>query len=1034
MQYSELHCITNFTFLRGASHPHELVTMASNLGYRALAITDECSLAGVVKAHVATFNRNIKLIIGSEFKIDSHKVIVLVTNRNSYSKLSSLITLARRRSKKGSYQIKWSDLKFNNDGLLIIWLPCGDFKKDQLIISQLHDWFERRLWIGFHNLLNGTETSHLSYLQKLSLLWKVNVVACGDVHMHKKDRQPLQDVLTAIKQKCSIMELGKSRYPNSERYLRKIEYLKNIYPEELMRETINISNLCNFSLNELRYEYPIEVVPKNLTSKEYLSFLVHQGAKKRWPSRIPKKILSQINHELNIIYELNYETYFLTVYDIVSFAHQNNIFCQGRGSAANSVVCYCLFITEVSPEQISLLFERFISKERNEPPDIDIDFEHERREEVIQYIYKRYTRERAALAATVITYKPRSAIKDVGKALGLDINFIESISQSLAWWDRKKDLERKFTEFNSNENLSFKNSNLIQHFYYLMQQILGFPRHLSQHVGGFIITRGPTSEIVPIENATMTNRTVIQWDKEDIESLGLLKIDILALGMLTAIHRCIDLVKNNYSKDISIQKIPKNDDATYSMLCNADSIGVFQVESRAQMTMLPRLKPRSFYDLVIEIAIVRPGPIQGGMVHPYLRRRQGLEEVSYPDKKIKEVLECTLGIPVFQEQVIRLAMVAAGFSGGEADQLRRAMASWSNKYNSKNQLALFEEKLTEGMLKNGYNLNFAKNLFKQIQGFGVYGFPESHSASFALLAYASAWLKCHYPAAFYCSLMNSQPMGFYSISQLTQDAKRHDIEVRPIDVNYSSWEHTLEKSSEYSLSRKYNFSIRLGFRIIKGLSKMDSLKIKNCNQKFENINDFHNKTNLSKAKLSLLSSAGALDSINKDRRITQWHSLSLKKDQLSLCNKTDEVNLPSLNLIDKMWGDYDLTGLTLGEHPMSLFRKYIGLFKNCKRNCDLSHLNHKQEILIAGIVTGRQRPGTASGVIFITLEDETGNSNVVVWKNIQERFREALLKSQFLLVQGVLEKEGDVVHIIANQLKNLNNEVRKLNVRARNFK
>lgn len=1033
MQYSELHCITNFTFLRGASHPYELVNTASKLGYKALAITDECSLSGIVKAHVAASKKNLQLIIGSEFKIESHKIIILVTNRDSYSKLSSLITLARRRSKKGKYQIRWSDLRFNNDGLLILWIPCGNLTKDTLIASHLHEWFDQRLWIAFHNVLSGNETCRLSYLQNLSIPWKIQIVACGDIHMHRKNRQLLQDTLTAIREGCSLMELGKFRYPNCERYLRKINYLKEIYPPELINETTKISRLCRFSLNELHYEYPLEVIPKNLTSKEYLHFLVNNGARKRWPSGVSKKIINQINYELNVINELNYESYFLTVYDIVSFAHQNNIFCQGRGSAANSVVCYCLFITEVSPEHISLLFERFISKERNEPPDIDIDFEHERREEVIQYIYKRYTRERAAIAATVITYKPRSAIKDVGKAFGFNLNFIESISKSLAWWDRKSDLEKKFVEYNQYDNLSIKNSKNIEYFYDLIKQILGFPRHLSQHVGGFIITRGPTSELVPVENASMPDRTVIQWDKEDIESLGLLKIDILALGMLTAIHRCLDLINNNYSKNLSIQKIPKNDKSTYDMLCSADSVGVFQVESRAQMTMLPRLQPRSFYDLVIEIAIVRPGPIQGGMVHPYLKRRQGLESVSYPSNEIKDVLECTLGIPVFQEQVIRLAMVAAGFSGGEADQLRRAMASWSNKYNSKNQLAMFEEKLTRGMLKNGYDLEFARNLFKQIQGFGVYGFPESHSASFALLAYASAWLKCHYPAAFYCSIMNSQPMGFYSVSQLIQDAKRHNIKIKSIDINHSSWEHSLENSISYNSKQKYDISIRLGFCIIKGFSNKDSSKITTSSRPFKDIDDFYKKTDLSKTNLNLLSSAGAFNSISKNRRDAQWHSLGLQKNQLLLRN-SNNVNFPCQSEFHKMWEDYNITGLTLGEHPMSLIRKESKAFKMCKRNSDLEYLNQKQEILIAGIVTGRQRPGTASGVIFLTLEDETGNSNIIIWKNIQEKFREALLRSQFLMVKGFVEKEGIVIHIVATELINLNDRIKELNIKARNFK
>ncbi|MDA9584135.1 error-prone DNA polymerase, partial [Porticoccaceae bacterium] len=702
-------------------HPQELVNTASSLDYQALAITDECSLAGVVKAHVAALDCGLPLIIGSEFQIDGHKIIALVTNRQSYSELSGLITLARRRSKKGEYRLEWQDLECNLNNALVIWIPCGNSETDNAIGQQLSTWFSGRLWLGIEHLLDGNESTQYYYFRNLAAMWEIPMVACGDVHMHVKERQNLQDTLTAIHHNCSVMELGKRRFANAERRLRSLSYLKKLYPPALLAETIVIAKRCQFSLEELRYEYPSEVVPDHLTPAEQLRYLVDEGVKLRWPDQPSAVVIAQINYELKVIAELGYESYFLTVHDIVAFARSRNILCQGRGSAANSVVCYCLFITEVSPDQISLLFERFISKERNEPPDIDVDFEHERREEVIQYIYKRYSRERAAIAATVITYKPRSAVRDVGKALGLDPLFIEQLSQSLSWWDRRADLEKQFNEQNSESGSSSTDKRLVDHFYQLLQEIMGFPRHLSQHVGGFIITRSPTSTLVPIENASMPERTVIQWDKTDIEALGLLKIDILALGMLTAIHRCFDLIQNQQGVQLSMQSIPKDDTATYDMLCKADSVGVFQIESRAQMAMLPRLKPRCFYDLVIEIAIVRPGPIQGGMVHPYLKRRQGLEVANYPSPEIKAVLERTLGIPVFQEQVIRLAMVAAGFSGGEADQLRRAMASWSSKGGGNNQLSKFEQKLTDGMLKQGYSLDFAQRLFRQIQGFGVYG-------------------------------------------------------------------------------------------------------------------------------------------------------------------------------------------------------------------------------------------------------------------------------------------------------------------------
>lgn len=1034
MQYAELHCVSNFTFLRGASHPQELVNTASSLGYQALAITDECSLAGVVKAHVVALDCRLPLIIGSEFQIDGHKIIALVTNRQSYSELSGLITLARRRSKKGEYRLEWQDLECNLNNALVIWIPCGNSETDNAIGQQLSTWFSGRLWLGIEHLLDGNESTQYYYFRNLAAMWEIPMVACGDVHMHVKERQNLQDTLTAIHHNCSVMELGKRRFANAERRLRSLSYLKKLYPPALLAETIVIAKRCQFSLEELRYEYPSEVVPDHLTPAEQLRYLVDEGVKLRWPDQPSAVVIAQINYELKVIAELGYESYFLTVHDIVAFARSRNILCQGRGSAANSVVCYCLFITEVSPDQISLLFERFISKERNEPPDIDVDFEHERREEVIQYIYKRYSRERAAIAATVITYKPRSAVRDVGKALGLDPLFIEQLSQSLSWWDRRADLEKQFNEQNSESGSSSTDKRLVDHFYQLLQEIMGFPRHLSQHVGGFIITRSPTSTLVPIENASMPERTVIQWDKTDIEALGLLKIDILALGMLTAIHRCFDLIQNQQGVQLSMQSIPKDDTTTYDMLCKADSVGVFQIESRAQMAMLPRLKPRCFYDLVIEIAIVRPGPIQGGMVHPYLKRRQGLEVANYPSPEIKTVLERTLGIPVFQEQVIRLAMVAAGFSGGEADQLRRAMASWSSKGGGNNQLSKFEQKLTDGMLKQGYSLDFAQRLFRQIQGFGVYGFPESHSASFALLAYVSAWLKCHYPAAFCCAIMNSQPMGFYSPSQLIQDAQRHNIKIRPIDVNHSFWDHSLESDDDIRNSDKP--MIRLGLRIIKGFSKRSALRIIKTKKPFTTLNDLAIRTGLSKADLSLLSRAGALQSITYHRRQAHWQTLAFNNETPLLNNIGTESNitLEAPTESDDVYADYNNNGLSLGRHPMSILREQFPFFQRCKRHRDLAEMGHQRFVRMAGIVTGKQRPGTASGVVFLTLEDETGNSNIVIWKSVQERCRQALLKAQLLMVKGVIETDGAVVHVIAQELTDCSELLYQTNIRSRNFR
>lgn len=1029
MDYAELHCVSNFTFLRGASHPQELVQASFELGYKALAITDECSLAGVVKAHVAAQNCGLPLIIGSEFQLDSQRLIALVTNRQAYAELSALITLARRRSSKGEYRLEWHDLSNNLRHALLIWLPSGDLDRDHEVGEKLCQWFDNRLWIGVEHLLDGTEADQYYYYRNLGALWQVPLVACGDVHMHCKARQALQDTLTAIRHNCSVMALGERRFPNAERRLRSLPHLEKLYPAALLAETISIAKRCHFNLEELRYEYPDEVVPQHLTPAEQLCFLTEQGAEKRWPNGLSKTVRQQIDYELKVIGELQYECYFLTVHDIVAFARSRHILCQGRGSAANSVVCYCLFITEVNPDQISLLFERFISTERNEPPDIDVDFEHERREEVIQYIYQRYGRERAALAATVITYRPRSAIRDVGKALGLDPLFIEQLSQSLSWWDRSSDLQSQFEKAGARGHMA-------EHFYNLLQEILGFPRHLSQHVGGFIITRSPISTLVPVENASMSDRTVIQWDKEDIEALGLLKIDILALGMLTAIHRCFDLIRGHQGIDLCMQAVPKEDSATYQMLCDADSVGVFQIESRAQMAMLPRLRPRCFYDLVIEIAIVRPGPIQGGMVHPYLKRRQGLEEVSYPHPDIKAVLERTLGIPVFQEQVIRLAMVAAGFSGGEADQLRRAMASWGKNSERNNELLGFQQKLIDGMLARGYSQDFAERLFRQIQGFGVYGFPESHSASFALLAYVSAWLKRHYPAAFYCALLNSQPMGFYSPSQLVQDAQRHQIKVLPIDVLHSHWDHTLEGSTHQP-------ALRLGLRLIKGFSSRSAQRITDTDRQFTTIAQLTRSAGLSRAELSLLSSAGALASLSENRRQAHWQALVIDSSPTLLQPSNQEsVDLQTPSETENLHADYSHTGLSLGRHPMELLREQFPMFRRCKRHAELAELGHRRFVRIAGLVTGKQRPGTASGVVFLTLEDETGNSNVVVWHNVQKNCRQALLKAQLLIVKGVIETDGAVVHVIAQELTDCSelllridsNDSPGVDIKSRNFR
>jgi error-prone DNA polymerase len=1044
MPYAELHSISNFTFLRGASWPGELVATAAELNYQAIAICDECSLAGIVKAHLAAKANNIKLIVGSEFTSDEFlpqlSLVLLAPTRSAYEQLSALITRARRRSEKGSYTLLAKDLEWQTQHLLAIWLPNRSSSTNELVIAQgqwLKKLFAKRLWLGVSQLLKPGDHSDYLWKYQLATTLEIPMLACGNVHMHSSERKPLQDILTAIRLNTPVQKLGTYLQSNSEQRLRPISTLQKLYPKPLLEEACRLASLCTFSLDELRYEYPEELVPAELTATEYLLYLVQQGAATRWPKGVPQHIQKQIDHELTLIKELSYEYYFLTVYDIVYFARSNNILCQGRGSAANSVVCYCLYITEVSPEQTQLLFERFISKERNEPPDIDVDFEHERREEVIQYLYKKYGRNNAALTATVITYRPRSAIRDVGKALGLDDLFVDQLAKSLAWRDRTEELTQRFNDAsigsNSKGDNTAENNKAAQQFVSLVKQILGFPRHLSQHVGGFLITNKPLHTIVPVENASMKDRTVIQWDKEDINALGLLKIDILALGMLSAIRKCFDLVTHHYRTPLSMATIPPEDPKTYAMLCRGDSIGLFQVESRAQISMLPRLKPQTYYDLVIQVAIVRPGPIQGDMVHPYLRRRQKLEPVTYPSPDIEQVLKRTLGVPIFQEQVIKIAMVAAGFSGGEADQLRRAMASWGHNGN----LLSFEEKLLTGMRDRGYSEDFSQRLFKQIQGFGEYGFPESHAASFALLVYVSAWLKCHYPAAFYCALLNSQPMGFYSPSQLIQDAKRHSIEVKPITIEHSSWDHSLE--DDLSNNNEPQPSLRLGFRAIKGFNKSAAQRlIKARAASFSNLKDLAVKAQLNKAELAALINADATKSINEHRYQGHWQQQAIEtpKPLLSAQESTqsldDEVFFIPPDEFTNTVSDYNTTGLSLQRHPLAQLR-HLKQLKPCTLANQLCHLSNGRFVRVSGLVTGRQRPGSASGVIFMTLEDETGNINVIVWKATQQNFRQPLMNAKLVVIYGTSEYKDGVAHVIAGRIIDYSHFLNNAQLKSRDF-
>ncbi|MFO1389061.1 error-prone DNA polymerase [Cellvibrio sp.] len=1030
MRYAHLNTTTNFTFLTGASHPPEYIYRAAELEYDALAITDECSLAGIVKAFVAAEELNFKLIVGSRFTLtNGMQLIAIAPNRIAYAELSGFITLARRRANKGEYEAHFDDLRFRLQHCLIIWIGqlAEDIIEPEAIINQLYNAFKERLWIGINHQLQGGEQAEFARWISLSTQKNIPLVACGSALMHEKKRKPLQDLVTAIRHNTSVTEMGTKLEINSEAYLKSLDQLKKLYPERLLEQTCVIADLCQFSMTELRYQYPKELVPEKLTPIMHLRNLVDEGKRKRWPKGISAEHQAILNKELDLIEEVKYEYYFLTVHDIVNYARAQGILCQGRGSAANSVVCYCLFITEIAPGQINVLFERFISKERDEPPDIDVDFEHSRREEVIQYIYQKYGRERAAIAATVITYRSRSAVRDVGKALGMEQSLVDHLAKSMAWWDRKEDLSKRIAT--SGLNIHHK---LLQHFFILVDQIRGFPRHLSQHVGGFVISETKISDLVPIENASMPDRTLIQWDKEDLEAMRLLKVDVLALGMLTVLRKSLDYINSYDNRIDSIQDIPPEDTATYQMLCDGDSVGTFQVESRAQMAMLPRLQPRTFYDLVIQIAIVRPGPIQGGMVHPYLRRRNKLEETTYPKEELKSILESTYGIPIFQEQVIRIAMVAAGFSGGKADQLRRAMASWGKT----GTLMKFENNFIEGMLANDYELDFAQRLFEQIKGFGGYGFPESHSASFALLAYASAWIKCHHPAAFYCALLNSQPMGFYSPSQLIQDARRHKIPILPININISCYEHKLENV-------KSIWGVRLGFCEIKSLDSNKAQMIEHWrnSEPFTSLKDLSRRTQLTAVDLQYLASADALGSLSGNRHQSRWEAAAIEPFSALLedaeSNHQDDLLTPAPSLEQDILTDYATTGFSLRPHPMALLRNEYP-FNKCTRYCDLKNLRHGGFVRVAGLVTGRQRPDTASGTLFLTLEDETGNINVIVWKGTQETFRQPLLTSRLLLVKGTVEINTDnvsfpVVHVIAGQLHDYSARLESFSLKSRDF-
>ena len=1023
VEYAELHCLSNFSFQRGASSALELCRRARQQGYRALAITDECTLAGIVRAWQAARELELQLIVGSEIQVeDGPKLVLLVENLEGYQALCRLITRARRRSEKGRYRIVREDFDEPLPGLLALWVPDG--KEPEVQGRWLRQVFNARLWLSVQLHCGQDDRRRLADLLALAERLGLPAVATGDVHMHVRGRRALQDTMTAIRHHVTVAEAGQRLHPNGERHLRSLEALAGLYPRALLDETLKIARRCTFDLGQLRYEYPRELVPEGHDPASWLRELTERGLRERWKEGVTEKVRAQIDKELELIAELGYDSYFLTVQDIVSFARSRHILCQGRGSAANSAVCYALGITEIDPAQTDMLFERFLSRERNEPPDIDVDFEHERREEVLQYVFQRYGRHRAALTAVVSSYHGAGAVRDVAKALGLPPDQVNALADCCGRWsDEAPPVERL------REGGFDPQSPVLRRVLSLTQQLIGFPRHLSQHPGGFVISQQPLDTLVPVENAAMAERTIIQWDKDDLDAVGLLKVDILALGMLCAIRSKQRRIAHYRGVRHTLASLPKDDRATFEMISRADTIGVFQIESRAQMAMLPRLKPKEYYDLVIEVAIVRPGPIQGGMVHPYLRRRNGEEKITYPSPELKEVLGRTLGIPLFQEQVMQIAIVAAGYSPGEADQLRRSMAAWKRHGG----LEPHKKRLADGMEAKGYKPEYAAQLFEQIKGFGNYGFPESHAASFALLTYASSWLKCHEPAAFACALINSWPMGFYSPDQILQDARRHQLQIRPVDVRASDWECSLEPMEGRQPA------IRMGLRLIKGFREDDARRIEAARRQrlFIDVADLGERARLDARALEQLADADALRGLAGDRHRARWEIAGVEK-QLGLfaglpSQEEPPVALPTPTVGENLFSDYATVGTTLGPHPLALLRSELRA-RRCRSSRELQAVEHGRNVSVAGLVTGRQRPGTASGVTFVTLEDEFGNLNVVVWRDLAERQRKVLVGSQLLRVDGRWESVGEVRHLIAGRLSDLSELLAGIHVRSRDFR
>jgi error-prone DNA polymerase len=1028
MDYRELQITTNFSFLRGASHPEELVEQAVAYGYKEIGITDRNSFAGIVRAHVAAKKKGIRIIPGCRLDLlDGPSLLAYPTDRNAWSQLSTLLTTGNLRAEKGECHLYKADVFKYAAGMKFIILPppvlneLFEFDPSfEISLKEYREALGTGLYIAASRRYLGDDSKYLYRLAQLSAQSHTPMVATNDVHYHEAARRQLQDVVTCIREKCTIYNAGFRLHPNAERYLKpngEMLRLFRQYPDAI-RRTQEIAEACTFSPDTLKYEYPEEITSEGRTPQEELTYLAWEGAKRHYGNSLPEKTIAAIKYELAFIEQMNYAPYFLTVYDIVRYAREQHILCQGRGSAANSTVCYCLGITSVDPAKFDLLFERFISSARNEPPDIDVDFEHERREEVIQYIYRKYGRDRAAIVATVTQQHQKGALRDVAKAMGLSVDTINRISGSVweftdEWFEGKRIEEQGLNP----------NDKHLRKVLQLTREFMGFPRQLGQHTGGFVITRGKLSDLCPIMNARMEDRTCIEWNKDDIDALGFLKIDVLALGMLTCIRKAFDMAKESYGLDLTLANIPQDDPAVYEMICHADTIGVFQIESRAQQSMLPRLKPRTFYDLVIEVAIVRPGPIQGDMVHPYLRRRNGEELVEYPSKELEDILGRTLGVPLFQEQAMKIAIVAGGFTPAEADELRRSMATFKAKGMVKN----FGEKLIKGMTGRGYTAEYAERVFKQLEGFGSYGFPESHAASFALLVYVSSWIKWYYPDVFAAALLNSMPMGFYQPAQIIIDARKHGVEVRPVDINYSEWNNKLEPADS---GGKFCV-LRLGFRQVKGLREEDmNILIASREKMCSSINELRD-INLPEAALEKLADADAFRSIGLDRRQALWEvstkdrPVALFVGQPSKDALEENILLPEMSVSEHVVHDYAATSLSLKAHPVSFVREKLQQLHILTTN-ELATAVEGEPVKVAGLVLVRQRPGTAKGVCFITIEDETGCANLVVFENLFDEYRKEILQSKLLMVEGRLQREGEVIHVIVSACYNLSRLLRNL--------